>query len=78
MLGPITAVLHGAGVNVPRPIGSLDEAAFLKTLAPRFRVCATCSRPSRPTASSCWSRSARSSPGRGFEARRTMGLPTSG
>ncbi|MGP0065494.1 MAG: SDR family NAD(P)-dependent oxidoreductase [Isosphaeraceae bacterium] len=37
MLGPITAVLHGAGVNVPRPIGSLDEAAFLKTLAPKLQ-----------------------------------------
>ena len=36
-LGPITAVLHGAGANVPRPIGSLDEVAFLETLAPKTR-----------------------------------------
>ena len=34
-LGPITAVVHGAGVNVPRLLGSLDEAAFLRTLAPK-------------------------------------------
>ena len=37
VLGPITAVLHGAGVNVPRLLGSLDEAAFLQTLAPKLR-----------------------------------------
>ncbi len=37
MLGPITAVLHGAGVNVPRPLGSLDEAAFSQTLAPKLQ-----------------------------------------
>jgi enediyne polyketide synthase len=36
-LGPITAVLHGAGVNVPRALGSLDEPAILETLAPKLR-----------------------------------------
>ncbi|WP_206108226.1 type I polyketide synthase [Paludisphaera soli] len=34
-LGPITAVVHGAGVNVPRLLASLDEASFLRTLAPK-------------------------------------------
>ena len=36
-LGPITAVVHGAGVNVPALLGSLDEAAFLQTLAPKLQ-----------------------------------------
>ena len=36
-LGPITAVVHGAGVNVPRLLGSLDEAGFLRTLAPKIQ-----------------------------------------
>ena len=35
-LGTVTAVLHAAGVNVPCLIGSLDEAAFLRTLAPKL------------------------------------------
>jgi enediyne polyketide synthase len=34
-LGPVTAVLHGAAVNVPRLIASLDEAALRETLAPK-------------------------------------------
>jgi enediyne polyketide synthase len=34
-LGPVTAVLHGAGRNVPAPLHSLDEAAFRSTLAPK-------------------------------------------
>jgi len=34
-LGAITALLHGAGANVPRLIESLDEEAFRKTLAPK-------------------------------------------
>ncbi|HEX3128455.1 MAG TPA: SDR family NAD(P)-dependent oxidoreductase, partial [Thermoanaerobaculia bacterium] len=36
-LGPVTAVLHGAGANTPRPIAALDEASFLRTLAPKVR-----------------------------------------
>ena len=36
-LGPITAVVHGAGVNVPRLLGSLDEAGFLRTMAPKIQ-----------------------------------------
>ncbi|MGD0064461.1 MAG: SDR family NAD(P)-dependent oxidoreductase, partial [Streptosporangiaceae bacterium] len=35
-LGPVTAVLHGAGRNAPVPLASLDEAAFLATLAPKI------------------------------------------
>ncbi len=38
-LGPITAVVHGAGVNVPRLLDSLDESAFLQTLAPKVKGC---------------------------------------
>jgi enediyne polyketide synthase len=34
-LGPVTAVLHGAGRNEPVPLAQLDEAAFLQTLAPK-------------------------------------------
>src|SRR5262249_17761152 len=34
-VGPITAVLHGAGCNVPQPLRSLDTAACLHTLAPK-------------------------------------------
>ena len=36
-LGPITALLHGAGLNVPRPISSLDEPSFRETLAPKLQ-----------------------------------------
>jgi enediyne polyketide synthase len=36
-LGKTTAVLHGAAVNVPGPIRSLDKAAFLNTLAPKVQ-----------------------------------------
>ncbi len=36
-LGPITAVLHGAGNNTPRLIRDLDEPAFLRTLAPKVQ-----------------------------------------
>ena len=35
-LGPVTAVLHGAGRNEPMPLASLDEAAFRRTLAPKI------------------------------------------
>ncbi|HZI12438.1 MAG TPA: SDR family NAD(P)-dependent oxidoreductase, partial [Myxococcus sp.] len=34
-LGPVTAVLHGAGTNVPRLLGQLDEATLRATLAPK-------------------------------------------
>jgi enediyne polyketide synthase len=34
-LGPITAVLHGAGTNTPRLIESLDLQAFRATLVPK-------------------------------------------
>ena len=34
-LGPVTAVLHGAGRNEPMPLASLDEAAFLRLWGPR-------------------------------------------
>jgi enediyne polyketide synthase len=36
-LGPIAAILHGAGVNVPQLLSSLDKADFLKTLAPKVQ-----------------------------------------
>ena len=35
-LGPVTAVLHGAGVNTPQLIGALDEQEFRKTAAPKI------------------------------------------
>ncbi len=35
-LGPVTAVLHGAGRNQPAPLASLDEDAFRGTLAPKI------------------------------------------
>lgn len=35
-LGPITALLHGAGMNVPQPLGALSEEAFRRTLAPKI------------------------------------------
>jgi enediyne polyketide synthase len=35
-LGPVTAVLHGAGLNKPVPLSGLDEAAFQRTLAPKI------------------------------------------
>lgn len=34
-LGPVTAILHGAGANVPRMLDQLDEAAVRETLAPK-------------------------------------------
>ncbi|MCI0461425.1 MAG: type I polyketide synthase [Gemmataceae bacterium] len=34
-LGPVTAILHGAGTNVPRLLMSLEETAFRQTLAPK-------------------------------------------
>jgi enediyne polyketide synthase len=36
VLGPVTALLHGAGRNEPKPIAQLDEAAFAATLAPKI------------------------------------------
>jgi enediyne polyketide synthase len=36
-VGPITAVLHGAGTNEPRLLSALDEAAFLRTLHPKVQ-----------------------------------------
>jgi enediyne polyketide synthase len=36
-LGQVTAILHGAGTNTPQPIRTLDEAAFLNTLAPKVQ-----------------------------------------
>ncbi|WP_422739197.1 SDR family NAD(P)-dependent oxidoreductase [Micromonospora sp. WMMD729] len=35
-LGPVTAVLHGAGRNDPAGLASLDEAAFRRTFAPKI------------------------------------------
>jgi len=35
-LGPVTAVLHGAGRNVPQALTNLDEATFKRTLAPKI------------------------------------------
>ncbi|GGU95893.1 polyketide synthase [Streptomyces albospinus] len=35
ILGPVTAVLHGAGRNVPSSLANLDEQAFQQTLAPK-------------------------------------------
>ncbi|MEQ4721847.1 type I polyketide synthase [Nonomuraea sp. B19D2] len=34
-LGPVTAVLHGAGLNQPAGIGSLELPDFLRTFAPK-------------------------------------------
>jgi enediyne polyketide synthase len=36
-LGPVSAILHGAGTNVPQRIRSLDKAAFHRTLAPKVQ-----------------------------------------
>ncbi len=36
-LGPVTAVLHGAGANVPRLIRALDGDSFRETLAPKTK-----------------------------------------
>ncbi|MDN3354735.1 type I polyketide synthase [Actinomadura sp. DC4] len=35
-LGPVTAVLHGAGFNEPAALTGLDAAAFRRTLAPKI------------------------------------------
>ncbi|WBB80694.1 type I polyketide synthase [Micromonospora sp. WMMD882] len=35
-LGPVTAVLHGAGRNEPTALGGLDMAAFRRTFAPKI------------------------------------------
>ncbi|MGH3288254.1 MAG: SDR family NAD(P)-dependent oxidoreductase, partial [Streptosporangiaceae bacterium] len=35
-LGPVTAILHGAGRNAPVPLAILDETAFRATLAPKI------------------------------------------
>jgi len=35
-LGPVTAVLHGAGRNEPNSLLSLDESSFQRTLAPKI------------------------------------------
>ena len=34
-LGPVTAILHGAGRNVPRLLGELEESDFRQTLRPK-------------------------------------------
>ncbi|RUT02784.1 polyketide synthase [Dulcicalothrix desertica PCC 7102] len=36
-LGKITAILHGAGTNVPQLLSSLDKKAFINTLAPKVQ-----------------------------------------
>ena len=36
-LGSVTAILHGAGTNVPQLLRSLDEAAFRRTLLPKVQ-----------------------------------------
>ena len=36
-LGPVTALLHGAGTNTPQLIAALDEEAIQRTLAPKVR-----------------------------------------
>ncbi len=36
-LGPVTALLHGAGMNSPRGLASLTETDFLRTLAPKLQ-----------------------------------------
>ncbi len=36
VLGPVTAVLHGAGRNEPAALGGLDPAAFRRTFAPKL------------------------------------------
>ncbi|MFE0640943.1 SDR family NAD(P)-dependent oxidoreductase [Streptomyces sp. NPDC058877] len=35
-LGPVTAVLHGAGRNEPHALANLDESSFRRTLAPKI------------------------------------------
>ncbi len=35
-LGPVTAILHGAGRNAPVPLAILDETSFHATLAPKI------------------------------------------
>jgi enediyne polyketide synthase len=35
-LGPVTAILHGAGVNTPQLIGALDEEVFRRTVGPKI------------------------------------------
>ncbi|MEU0213037.1 type I polyketide synthase [Streptomyces canus] len=35
-LGPVTAVLHGAGRNVPQALANLDESSFRRTLATKI------------------------------------------
>jgi enediyne polyketide synthase len=36
-LGPVTAILHGAGTNTPCLLAALDEPAFQATLAPKLQ-----------------------------------------
>ena len=36
-LGPVTALLHGAGTNTPQLLGALEEAAFRQTVAPKLQ-----------------------------------------
>jgi len=36
-LGPVTAILHGAGINTPCLLAALDEPAFQATLAPKLQ-----------------------------------------
>ncbi|MFI7000241.1 SDR family NAD(P)-dependent oxidoreductase [Nocardia sp. NPDC050175] len=35
-LGPITGILHGAGVNAPTAVGALDSDEFARTVAPKI------------------------------------------
>jgi len=37
VFGPVSAILHGAAINVPQRLNSLDEALFRKTLATKVR-----------------------------------------
>ena len=66
-LGPVTAVLHGAGRNEPG--GDARRSTWPRSGAPsprRSTGCATCWPPSTRDGCACWSRSAASSAGPGL------------
>jgi len=47
--GPVTAILHGAGINQPQPLQTLDAEAFHRTLAPKWQGAKTLLAAVNPT-----------------------------
>ena len=77
-MGPVAGILHAAGVNVPRRLETLDEAAFRETLAPKLAGLRNLLAAVRAERLRLLVAFGRSSAGPGWLARPITASPTSG